>query len=145
MKKNISILFLSLLLIIGLAIVLPQLAVAAPVVAPNGGANDPNSNAGALAKCADNEVQTDFGCFPNDPIGFVQKFYGYGLSFVAMVSLLTLILGGYDILTSKGEPRRVNIGKSYIFYSIGGLLLAIFGYVIIRVIAVDLLKVPGFK
>ncbi len=95
--------------------------------------------------CALNEVVTDLGCFPNDPIGFVQKFYPIGLSFIAGIALLTLILGGYTILTSRGDPQRVNNGKSYIFYAIVGLLLAIFGFVFIQVIVVDILHVPGFK
>ncbi len=95
--------------------------------------------------CALNEIQTDFGCFPNDPIGFVQKFYGVGLGFVGSIALITLIIGGYTILMSKGEPYKVNIGKSYIYYSIAGLLLAIFGFVFIQVVLVDVLKVPGFS
>lgn len=97
-----------------------------------------------MATCALNEIATDFGCLPNDPIGFVQKFYGIGLSFVAAVALLALIVGGYTIMTSRGDPRRVESGKSYIFYAIAGLLLAIFGYVFIQVIVVDVLHVPGF-
>ena len=97
------------------------------------------------AQCALNEIYTDFGCFPNDPIGFSQKFYGYGLGFIAGLSLLVLILGGYRVLTSQGDPTRVNEGKSYIFYAISGLLLAIFGFVFIEVIVVDILHVPGFK
>ncbi len=95
-------------------------------------------------KCGLNEVATDLGCFPNDPIGFVQKFYPMGLGLVGGVALLILILGGYIILTSKGDPQRVNAGKGYLFYAIIGLLLAIFGYVFIELIVVDLLKVPGF-
>jgi hypothetical protein len=97
-----------------------------------------------MAACALNEIQTDFGCFPNDPIGFIQKFYGYGVGFIGGIALLMLIWGGYTILTSRGEPQRLNIGKSYIFYAIAGLLLAIFGYVFFQVIAVDILHIPGF-
>jgi len=95
--------------------------------------------------CGANEVYTDFGCFPNDPVGFVQKFYGVGLGFVAGVALLALIWGGYSIMTSRGDPHRVNIGKSYIYYAIAGLLLAIFGYVFIQTVLVDILHVPGFS
>lgn len=98
-----------------------------------------------MAACALNEITTDLGCFPNDPIGFVQKFYGIGIGFVAGLALITLIWGGYTILISKGDPQRVNIGKSYIFYAICGLLLAIFGYVFIQLVVVDILHVPGFK
>lgn len=96
-----------------------------------------------MAACALNEISTDFGCLPNDPVGFVQKFYGIGLGFVAGISLLTLVYGGYIILTSRGDAQRVNDGKSYIYYSIAGLLLAIFGFVIIQVVLVDILHVPG--
>jgi len=101
----------------------------------------------AWAACPDysHYIDTDFGCFHNDPIGFAEDFYPYGLAFVAAISLITLIIGGYAILTSRGEPQRLNIGKSYLFYSISGLLLAIFGYVFIRVVLVDVLHVPGFK
>ena len=95
--------------------------------------------------CNVNEISTDLGCFPNDPVGFVQKFYGIGLSFVAGIALLALIYGGYVIMTSRGEPHRVTIGKSYIYYAIAGLLLAIFGYVFIQTVLVDILHVPGFS
>jgi len=48
-------------------------------------------------------------------------------------------------MTSRGDPYRVNIGKSYIYYAIAGLLLAIFGYVFIQTVVVDILHVPGFS
>jgi len=98
-----------------------------------------------MAACGFNEISTDLGCFPNDPVGFVQKFYGVGLGFVAGVALLALIYGGYQVLVSRGEPIRVKKGKDYIYYSIAGLMLAIFGFVFIQVLAVDILKLPGFK
>jgi hypothetical protein len=140
MKKILPIFFSSLLIIE--FITLPQFA---QIQYPQKAFAEQTDAPGALPSCAENEVQTDFGCFPNNPIGFVQKFYGFGLAFVGMCALLTLIIGGYDVMTSQGDPRRLSIGKSYIYYSIAGLLLAIFGYVVIRVIVADVLKVPGFK
>lgn len=98
-----------------------------------------------MALCAIDEVSTDFGCLPNDPIGFVQRFYGIGLAMVGSIALIALIVGGYTILTSQGQPERVNAGKAWIFYAIGGLFLAIFGYVFIQIIAGDILKIPGFS
>ncbi len=90
------------------------------------------------------EIQTDFGCLPNDPVGFVQKFYGWGLGMIGLIGLLFLIIGGYQLLISRGDPSRIQTGKSYITYAIIGILLAIFGYVFIEVIAGDVLKIPGF-
>ena len=95
--------------------------------------------------CAANQIATDFGCFANDPVGFVQQFYGVGLGFVGGVALLALIYGGFVIMNSHGDPGKVNNGKSYIYYAISGLLLAIFGYVFIQTVIVDILHVPGFS
>ncbi len=88
---------------------------------------------------------TDLGCIPNEPIPFVAKFYGIGLGLIGGVAVLFIIYGGYIILSSQGNPENLNKGKSYIMYAIIGLLLAIFGFVFIQIIAVDVLKIPGFS
>lgn len=94
--------------------------------------------------CGSNEIQTDFGCIPKDPIGFVEKIYNIGLLFIGPTVFLFLIFGGYFILTSHGDPERLQKGKNFIFYSIAGALLAIFGVVFIEVIAKNILRIPGF-
>ncbi len=96
--------------------------------------------------CPKGEVNiSDIGCVPQDPAGFAQKFYGIGLGLIGGVAVLFLIYGAYTILTSQGSPEQLNKGKSYIFYAIAGVLLAIFGYVFIEVVAIDILHIPGFK
>lgn len=97
-----------------------------------------------MALCGKNEVYTDFGCVPDDPIGFVEKFYGIGLSVIGGVALLFLIIGGYYILTSQGSPEKIQKGKEYILYSILGLLLGVFGFVFVQIVT-DVLQVPGFS
>lgn len=95
--------------------------------------------------CLPTETSTELGCIPNDPVGFVAKFYAIGLGLIGGVSLLFIIYGGYLILISQGNPEKIKDGKSYILYAIIGLLLAIFGFVFIQVIAIDILHIPGFK
>ena len=90
------------------------------------------------------QQSTDLGCIPNDPVMFVSKFYSIGLSIIGGVAVLSIIYGGYILMSSRGNPTMINKGKSYIFYAIIGLLLAIFGYVFIEVIAKDILHIPGF-
>lgn len=97
------------------------------------------------ADCGITGKATDFGCIPLDPIGFVQKFYGLGLGFIGGVGVLYIIYGGYIILTSQGNPENLNKGKSYIFYAIAGILLAVFGYMFVQVVIVDILHIPGFS
>ena len=93
----------------------------------------------------DVEIATDFGCLPNTPVGFVAKFYGWGLGLIGLVGLLFLIIGGYHILISGGDPEKIRLGKSYIVYAIIGILLAIFGFVFVQVVTHDILKIPGFS
>lgn len=88
---------------------------------------------------------TGIGCVPTDPIGFVGKFYGYGLGLIGGVGILFIIYGGYILLTSQGDPMSLNKGKSYIFYAIVGILLAVFGFVFVQVVIVDVLHLPGFS
>lgn len=98
-------------------------------------------------ECIDNGVPgkiTDFGCIPQDPILFAQKFYSIILGLIGGVSLLFIIYGGYLTMTSRGDRERLKKAKSYIAYAIAGLLLAIFGFVFIKIIAVDILHIPGF-
>ena len=94
--------------------------------------------------CLANEVATDLGCVPQDPIGFVQKFYGWGLGLLVFVAILFMIIGGYNIMMSRGNPEQLERGKSYIFYSIAGILLAVFGFVFIEIITGQILRIPGF-
>lgn len=89
-------------------------------------------------------AETEIGCIPKDPAGFAAEYYSYGLGMIGGLSIIFIIIGGYIMLTSQGNPLRLRNGKTYIFYAVFGLLLAIFGYVFIEVIAVDILRIPGF-
>lgn len=89
--------------------------------------------------------KTDLGCVPDDPVAMVGQFYSFGLSLIGGASLLLMIYGGYLILTSQGNPQMLDRGKNYIYYAIGGLLLAIFGYFFIKFLLGTILQVPGIK
>jgi len=95
--------------------------------------------------CPPDNIRTDLGCVPTDPIGFVSKIYGFGISFIGLIAFLFMIIGGYYLLSSQGDPERVAKGRSFIYYSIAGVLLAVFGFVIVQVIGGDILKIPGIS
>ena len=94
--------------------------------------------------CPPGEVTTDLGCVPTDPIGFVERFYGIGLGFIGMVGVLFMIIGGYYIMTSAGNPERLQTGRSYIFYALAGIFLAVLGFVFIQIVTGEILRIPGF-
>lgn len=94
--------------------------------------------------CPDGQVVSDLGCIPQDPVGFVGKFYGWGLGFLGFVVVIFFIIGGYHLMTSQGDPQKLNTGKSYIVYAIAGTLLAVFGFIFVEFIT-GVLKIPGFS
>lgn len=90
-------------------------------------------------------IETEIGDVPTTVPGFVAKYYQFGLGIIGGLAVLFIITGSYIILTSQGNPQQLNNGKSFITYAIAGLLLAIFGYLFIEVVARDLLHIPGFE
>ena len=97
----------------------------------------------AFAQCPG--FETDFGCLDqSNPARFGSQLYNIGLGFIGAVALLFIVYGGYLILTSQGNVEQLNKGKSYIFYSIVGLILAVGGYAFYQIVARDVIKIPGF-
>lgn len=101
--------------------------------------------AAGSAPCAAEQTATDLGCIPNDPVGFVGEIYKFGIGLIGGVALISIIVGGYFILTSKGNPEQLSRGKGYIMYAVIGLLLAVFGFVFTELVFVDILELPGFS
>lgn len=99
-----------------------------------------------MESCSQGQVLIgNFLCMPDNPAGFAGAFYGVGLSIIGGLALLYLLFGAYVLMTSSGNPEQVNRGKSYIIYAIIGLLVAIFGYLFIQIVFIDILHIPGFK
>lgn len=89
-------------------------------------------------------TQTDFGCIPNDPIGFTTSLYTIGLGLIGAVGVLFIMFGGYQILTSQGDPEKLRQGKRFIYFAIAGLVLAIGGLTLYQTIGANVLRIPGF-
>lgn len=92
-----------------------------------------------------NEAHTDFGCISNDPIKFATSIYGIGLSLIGAIGLLSIIYGAFLVLTSQGDPVRLQNGRSYIMYALIGMGLAVGGYAFYRIITTNVIHLPGFS
>lgn len=95
--------------------------------------------------CENGVLKTDLGTIPCTPTGFATSLYGIGLSFIGVVALLFIVYGGFLILSSQGNADQIRRGKSYITYSIIGIVLAIAGYTLYQILAIDVIKIPGFS
>ena len=94
-------------------------------------------------KCA--SIDTAIGNISTEPAGFVRKIFGLVLGLAGGIALILIIISGYRLMASQGNPEAVQASRDQLISAIVGLLFIIFSFVILQVIGVDILKIPGFK
>lgn len=85
---------------------------------------------------------TVFGCLSQEPFGLVTFILRFSLGIGGGIAFLTMVLGGFYLLTSAGNPQRINQGKKMIFYPALGVLVIIFSVFILELIGVHILGIP---
>jgi hypothetical protein len=94
--------------------------------------------------CGETEVWTAFGCISTDPSGFIGSLLSVGIGIAGGIAFLLILVGGFQILTSAGDPEKLNAGREMVMSSIAGLLLIIFSVFLLRFIGFNILAIPGF-
>lgn len=97
-----------------------------------------------IVKCT--EVATGLGIsLGTDPSSFVKTFFGIILSLSGGIALLLIMVSGYQLMFSQGNPEKTQGAKETLTSTIVGLLFIIFSLVILQVVGVDILCIPGFE
>ena len=110
---------------------------------PDGGDSDRDSCRTCLNE--DKGVYTAIGCIPIGNMGgLIVAVLGFSAGIGGGITFLLIVYGGFIIMTSAGNPEKTQEGREIITNAIAGLLLIIFSAVILRIIGVDILKIPGF-
>ena len=84
-------------------------------------------------------IETALGCIPTHPVAFVSQFMIILLGVGGGIAFLLMIIGAFFVLTSQGQPERVQRGKEVFTGALVGLLMIIFGTFILELIGVDIL------
>ncbi len=87
---------------------------------------------------------TALGCIPRQPEQIVKRFLLLGLGMGGGVALLMILVAGFQISTSQGNPEQFNKAKEMLVGAITGLLFIIFSVTILQFIGYSILKIPGF-
>ncbi len=87
---------------------------------------------------------TAIGCIPSDPQGFIKTFLGFAIGIAGGIAFLLILFGGFQIMTSAGNPEKLNAGRELVGAAISGLLLIIFSLFLLRLIGYNILQIPGF-
>lgn len=96
----------------------------------------------------DNEkgINTAIGCIPiSEPKEFIAWILRWAMGIGGGISFLLIIVASFQIITSSGNPERIQAGKELLTSAIAGLIMLVFSVFILKVIGVDILKLPGLK
>lgn len=90
-------------------------------------------------------VDTAIGKISTEPQGFVRSVFSLVLGLAGGIALILIILSGYKMMASQGNPEQITAARDQLISAIVGLLFIIFSFVILQVIGVDILRIPGFS
>lgn len=88
---------------------------------------------------------TAFGCIKTDPSAFMTDILRIGIGVGGGIAFLLILFGGFQILTSAGNPEKLQAGREVVTSAITGLLLIIFSIFLLRLIGVNIFGIPEFK
>ncbi|MBI4097930.1 MAG: hypothetical protein HY426_02720 [Candidatus Levybacteria bacterium] len=89
-------------------------------------------------------IKTAFGFVSTNSAGFTRWLLGFVLSISGGIVLIIIIVSGYRLMTSSGDPEKVKNARDQLAAAIVGLLFIIFSLVILELITKDVLGLPGF-
>lgn len=84
------------------------------------------------------------GCWSTKPELFVKSILNIVFAVSGGLAFLAFLGGSAMVLTSSGNPEKLNNGKSIVVSSIFGLLLIIFSIFILQFVGVTIFHIPGF-
>lgn len=96
-----------------------------------------------IVRCT--SISTAIGPLSTDPAGFIKSIFSLLLGVAGGIAVILIIVSGYRLMASQGNPEQVQGAREMLTSAIVGLLFIIFSFVILQVIGVDILKIPGFE
>lgn len=91
-------------------------------------------------------VWTGIGCVQADIQSFIQDtLLGMGIGIAGGISMLCLIFAAFQMQTSGGNAEKLKKAQELLTNCITGLMVIIFSTLILKIIGVDILKIPSFR
>lgn len=90
-------------------------------------------------------VATAIGDIGTNPISLVTSIFGLILGLSGGIAIVLIMMSGYRILASQGNPEGLKGAREQLTAAIVGLLFIIFSLVILQIIGVNILHIPGFS
>lgn len=93
--------------------------------------------------CGDGYIDTALGCIP-----YGREFAGALIGFIGgisgAISLVVMLFSTISLMTAGGDPEKIKKAKELFTGAVTGLLFVVFSVTLLRIIAGDIIKLPGF-
>jgi len=89
------------------------------------------------------KIETALGCFPMTVNGFVGWILPLIFGIAGGIAFILMVFGFIMVATSGGDEKKLQGAKETITSAITGLLVSIFALFILRLVAVNILHIPG--
>lgn len=85
-------------------------------------------------------IPTAIGCIPITSVGALTTFFlRWGIGISGGVAFLSMIYAGFLIMSSAGDPKRLQTGQELVTSSVSGIILLVFSIFILRLVGVNIL------
>ena len=108
------------------------------------GQTPPISN--PTSSCGDTAISTALGCIDVSNVNALTvSILKLGIGIGGGIAFLLMLLAVFMIMTSAGDPKRLQAGQELITSALMGLLLIIFSVFLLQFIGITVLGIPGFS
>lgn len=92
------------------------------------------------------KIFTAIGCIPFIGNLTISSFFlRWGIGIGIGIAFVLMVIAGFMVITSAGDPRKLQAGKELLTAAISGLIILIFSAFILRIIGVNILNIPGLN
>ncbi len=114
---------------------------------PSVGERPPYNDYSVIEFCDDyrQQIRTALGCVPTDASELVAWILRLSLGVGGGLALLLMSFAGIEIMTSQGDPEKLNEGKERFTSAIIGLVFVVLSVFLLRIIGVDILGTPPLQ
>lgn len=89
---------------------------------------------------------TSLGCIPLDMSSFITNYIlKIGIGFAGGLALLCIFYSAFRMQTSLGNAEAIKKAQENLTACITGLIIVIFSVLILKIIGVDILRIPGLQ
>lgn len=112
-----------------------------PVNPPGGGTAPPGF---FPRSCGPESISTALGCLPYTRDAFTSTLLGFVVGISGAIALISMLIATFLIMTAGSNAEQLKKGKELFSAAVMGLLFLIFSVSLLRIIAGDIIRLPGF-